>query len=101
MRSHFSPFLISLVSLWFTTSTSANEIETVQDIPVNPVAMSDESVAGGLKIYVRFCRACHGPGGVGEGPAGAARRPGLGRSRGARGGARRAPRRTAAESRGR
>ena len=30
--------------------------------------MSDESVAGGLKIYVRFCRSCHGTGGVGDGP---------------------------------
>jgi len=51
MRSHFSPFLVTnvlLVILWFPTSTSANAIETVQEIPENPVAMSDESVAGGV-----------------------------------------------------
>jgi len=30
--------------------------------------MSHESVAGGLKVYARFCRPCHGTGGIGDGP---------------------------------
>ena len=33
----------------------------------NPIAMSEESVAGGRVIYARFCRSCHGPEGKGDG----------------------------------
>jgi mono/diheme cytochrome c family protein len=71
MRSRLFVFVtinLFAFTLWFASPSSASEIEMAQEVPDNPVAMSDESVAGGLKIYVRFCRACHGTGGVGDGP---------------------------------
>ena len=71
MRSRLFVFVtinLFAFTLWFAIPSSASEIEMAQEVPDNPVAMSDESVAGGLKIYIRFCRACHGTGGVGDGP---------------------------------
>ncbi|MSO56775.1 MAG: c-type cytochrome [Acidobacteria bacterium] len=37
----------------------------------NPVAPSAESVANSGKLYGRYCAACHGSAGKGDGPAGA------------------------------
>src|SRR5882672_2539698 len=37
----------------------------------NPIAASAESVANGGKLYGRYCAACHGKGGQGDGSAGA------------------------------
>ena len=33
----------------------------------NPIPMSEESVAAGRAVYVRFCASCHGRGGEGDG----------------------------------
>lgn len=41
----------------------------------NPVEVSDESLARGESVYVLQCATCHGDGGMGDGPAGAALDP--------------------------
>jgi cytochrome c5 len=71
MRSRlFAVVVINLfaLTLWFADPASASEVEMAQEVPDNPVVMSDESDAGGVKIFVQFCRACHGTGRVGDGP---------------------------------
>ncbi len=41
----------------------------------SPVAADDESLARGAEIYTAQCATCHGDGGMGDGPAGAALEP--------------------------
>ena len=41
----------------------------------NPVAGSPESAANGAKLYGRYCAACHGKEGKGDGPGGAKLNP--------------------------
>lgn len=41
----------------------------------NPMAADEESLARGEEIYTTNCASCHGDGGVGDGPAGAALDP--------------------------
>jgi mono/diheme cytochrome c family protein len=41
----------------------------------NPVETSDESLTRGESVYVLQCATCHGDGGMGDGPAGAALDP--------------------------
>ena len=73
---HCSLSLASLILATITVCTSsyirqpllAAALARYQTAPANPVAISDESVAGGLNVYTRFCRSCHGTGGVGDGP---------------------------------
>lgn len=42
---------------------------------VNPVAADDEVLRRGAEIYAANCASCHGDGGMGDGPAGAALDP--------------------------
>lgn len=73
---HCSLSFASLILTTITVCTSsyvrqslfAAGLARYQTAPANPVAMSDESVAGGLKVYLRFCHSCHGTGCVGDGP---------------------------------
>lgn len=41
----------------------------------NPLAADDESLARGAELYAANCASCHGEGGLGDGPAGAALDP--------------------------
>ncbi len=41
----------------------------------NPVPVSEASVAAGQATYTQYCAACHGPEGMGDGPAAAALEP--------------------------
>lgn len=60
--------VLVLVGVSFLLSPSTNTAAVaVLDAQDNPVAMSEESVAGGRRIYARFCRSCHGPDGQGDG----------------------------------
>jgi mono/diheme cytochrome c family protein len=56
--------LIALVFLALALPAPAAEVK-------NPVPPSADSVASGRKIYVRYCAACHGKEGRGDGLGGA------------------------------
>ena len=43
--------------------------------PVNPIMTSEESVALGRSLYALHCVTCHGPSGLGDGPAGVGLNP--------------------------
>jgi putative copper export protein/mono/diheme cytochrome c family protein len=51
-------------------STGAGAVE-----PQNPIAATPQSLAMGEGIYLRYCQACHGVSGRGDGPAAAALKP--------------------------
>lgn len=42
--------------------------EDFEKITVNPVPDTEESLATGQKLFERYCYACHGPKGMGDGP---------------------------------
>ncbi|MBI5563647.1 MAG: cytochrome c [Chloroflexi bacterium] len=42
---------------------------------VNPIAADADSLARGATVYAAYCATCHGDGGMGDGPAGAALDP--------------------------
>ena len=51
--------------------------EAAAEVPENPVEATEESVRAGLRVYGRFCRACHGIRADGQGmtaPRGRGRR---------------------------
>ena len=56
-----------------TTADSASLIaaepvqETAAEAPENPIEATEESVRAGLRVYGRFCRACHGVRADGQG----------------------------------
>jgi len=42
--------------------------EDFENITINPVPATEESLANGEKLYNRYCFACHGMEGLGDGP---------------------------------
>ena len=56
-------------------SAAAHGIPEEAAAVINPVAVSDASVAAGQATYAQYCAACHGEGGEGDGPGAAALDP--------------------------
>jgi len=56
---------------WSTHPDLASLDVTAQDALANPVPASLESLNNGKKYFLRYCAACHGPQGLGDGPVAA------------------------------
>ncbi|MGQ4877661.1 c-type cytochrome [Billgrantia sp. LNSP4103-1] len=53
-------------------SASARAVSDVWTSGENPLPLDDATLARGKQVYQRFCSACHGPTGLGDGQAHAA-----------------------------
>ena len=57
------------IGMAFTSVNAVSAAEGAPNLQGNPVAMSDESIKEGGRIYGAACRACHGFRGRGDGVA--------------------------------
>ena len=73
MRRGLSTFFfmlgVVLAVLAFTPEMDATESMGNLLLQDNPIPRTEESVSAGRVIYARYCRACHGRGGKGDGGA--------------------------------
>src|SRR3954467_5306967 len=71
--------LIAILLISLVAPTHAGAARSPQRSPQadvkNPVASSPESIASGAKAFGRYCAACHGKEGQGDGPGGAKLNP--------------------------
>jgi len=74
MKNVYLVILLILGGLAFATSTKAQKKGEAWDVPAKYVDMKNPhvgdaaSIKKGKGIYMRFCRACHGNKGLGDGP---------------------------------
>ena len=64
-------FLLGVVLTTFVFVAGMGAMEPVGDpmLQDNPIPPTEESVSAGRVVYARYCRACHGRGGKGDGGA--------------------------------
>lgn len=60
--------VFALVAAWMIVSAQEPKRNLEAQKLKNPEASTPESIEAGKKLYQRYCAACHGPNGKGDGP---------------------------------